>query len=456
MKLKLLFLLVPFGILIKSQIGIMDPTYNVGTGANNYVFNVSMQSDQKIIATGIFTQFNGYDRKFITRLNTDGSVDTTFNPMVTNNQSIYKTVIQNDGKIIVGGSNQNNSGYIVRLNNDGSLDSTFTQPDMTFSGQPSDISVLPDNKILVAGYLSNTGKTFQIYRLNPNGSLDDSFNAGNTGANNSVSSLLILPDHKILIGGYFTKYNGIDRKGIARLNPDGTLDETFNPGFGVNSTIFAIERQNDGKILIGGFFTSYNNTPRNFIARINSDGSLDSGFNPEVGANDGVSYINSTFYDKILISGAFTRYNDIDKKYVAVLNSDGSLQNTANDNSFDNPVNNCVTQNDGKLVCGGYFSNFKGQSSKGVVRIIPTDLLSIDEINSTKIKIAPNPTSDKITIFLEDNAKANLYDSTGKHILTFLLQSKQNTVDISHHPSGIYIIEIISNKQKQSFKLIKK
>lgn len=163
----------------------MDPTYNVGTGANNFVYNVSIQSDQKIIATGIFTQFNAYDRKFITRLNTDSSVDTTFNPMVTNNQSIYKTVIQNDGKIIVGGSNQNNSGYIVRLNNDGSLDSTFTQPDMTFSGQPSDISVLPDNKILVAGYLSNTGKTFQIYRLNPNGSLDDSFNAGNTGANNS-------------------------------------------------------------------------------------------------------------------------------------------------------------------------------------------------------------------------------------------------------------------------------
>ena len=456
MKLKLLFLLVPFGILIKSQIGIMDPTYNVGTGANNFVYNVSIQSDQKIIATGIFTQFNAYDRKFITRLNTDGSVDTTFNPMVTNNQSIYKTVIQNDGKIIVGGSNQNNSGYIVRLNNDGSLDSTFTQPDMTFSGQPSDISVLPDNKILVAGYLSNTGKTFQIYRLNPNGSLDDRFNAGNTGANNSISSLLILPDHKILIGGYFTKYNGIDRKGIARLNPDGTLDETFNPGFGVNSTIFAIERQNDGKILIGGFFTSYNNTPRNFIARINSDGSLDSGFNPEVGANDGVSYINSTFYDKILISGAFTRYNDVDKKYVAVLNSDGSLHNTANDNSFDNAVNNCVIQNDGKLVCGGYFSNFKGQSSKGLVRIIPTDLLSIDEINSTKIKIAPNPTSDKITIFLEDNAKANLYDSNGKHISSFLLQTNQNTVDISHHPSGIYIIEIISKKQKRSFKLIKK
>ena len=292
--------------------------------------------------------------------------------------------------------------------------------------------------------------------MNPNGSLDDSFNAGNTGANNSISSLLLLPDHKILIGGYFTKYNGIDRKGIARLNPDGTLDETFNPGFGVNSTIFDIERQNDGKILIGGFFTSYNNTPRNFIARINSDGSLDSGFNPEVGANDGVSYINSTFYDKILISGAFTLYNDTDKKYVAVLNSDGSLQNTANDNSFDSPVNNCVTQNDGKLVCGGYFSNFKGQSSKGVVRIIPTDLLSIDEINSTKIKIAPNPTSDKITIFLEDNAKANLYDSNGKHISSFLLQTNQNTVDISHHPSGIYIIEIISKKQKQSFKLIKK
>lgn len=456
MKSKLLFLLLLTAIFIKSQIWTIDPTYNIGSGANNYVLNVSIQPDQKIIATGIFTQFNGYDRKFIARLNTDGSIDEVFNPVLTNDQSLTKTAIQNDGKIIVSGSNQNNSGYIVRLNIDGSIDNTFTQPDMTFSSLPLDLLVLPDNKILVGGHLVSGGKNLKIYKLNPDGSLDNSFNNGNTGADNTVNSFLILPDNKILIGGYFSKYNGIDRKGIARLNPDGSLDETFNPGLGANNTIFDIELQNDGKILIGGFFTSYNNTPRKYLARINSDGSLDSNFNPETGPNDDVSYINAKFYNKILITGSFTKYNDVDKKYVAILNSDGSLQNISIDNSFDNPVNNCVTQNDDKLVCGGYFSNFNGQSSKGVVRLIPNPILSTNETNSPKIKIAPNPTSDYISISVEDSANANLYDINGKLISTFLLQAKENKVDISNHPSGIYIIEIISKAQKRSFKLIKK
>lgn len=456
MKSKLLFLLIPIGIIVKSQIGIIDPAFNIGSGANNYVYNVSIQNDQKTIVTGVFTQFNGSDRKYIARLNTDGSVDTAFNPNVTNNQSLFKTVIQNDGKIIATGNNLNHSGYIVRLNINGSIDNTFTSPDMIFSGAPRDISVLSDNKILVAGNLNNDGKNHWIYKLNNDGSLDNSFNFGNIGADNAVDSFLLLPDNKILIGGYFTKYNGIDRRGIARLNADGTLDETFNPGFGANSTIYSMELQIDGKILIGGFFTSYNNVARNFIARINSDGSLDSNFNTEIGANDGVSYINSKINNNILIAGAFTKYNNIDKNYVAELNSDGSLKNNTTDNSFDNAVNNCVTQNDGKLICAGYFSNFNGQSSKGIVRIIPNDLLSINETNSSKIKIAPNPTSDIISVFIEDDTQANLYDANGKLIQTFFLKPKQNTISLANYPHGVYIIELISKTQKQSFKLVKK
>lgn len=150
------------------------------------------------------------------------------------------------------------------------------------------------------------------------------------------------------------------------------------------------------------------------------------------------------------------QFNGVTKNYVAILNNDGSLADVNTDSSFDNFVHRCLSQNDGKLVCGGLFSQYQSNPSKGVVRIIPNDLLSINETNSTKIKIAPNPTSDIISVFIEDNTQANLYDANGKLIQTFFLQPKQNTISLANYPHGVYIIELISKTQKQRFKLIKK
>ena len=94
--------------------------------------------------------------------------------------------------------------------------------------------ILPDGKILVAGYFLDTGKVWRIYRLNANGTIDRSFNEGNTSANNTVTSINVLPDNKILIGGFFTTYNGIARNGIARINADGSLDTSFDSNVGTN------------------------------------------------------------------------------------------------------------------------------------------------------------------------------------------------------------------------------
>ncbi|EKE19188.1 MAG: hypothetical protein ACD_9C00099G0001, partial [uncultured bacterium] len=118
--------------------------------------------------------------------------------------------------------------------------------------------------------------------------------------------LLLQPDGKILIGGTFTTYNGTSRNHIARINADGTLDTTFSPGSGANDDIYSLVLQSDGKILVGGPFTTYNGTSRNYIARINSNGSLDTTFNPGSGANN---ILHSTVIQpdgKILIGGGFT------------------------------------------------------------------------------------------------------------------------------------------------------
>src|SRR6185369_1741156 len=122
-----------------------------------------------------------------------------------------------------------------------------------------------------------------IARLNADGSLDNSFNpaAGTSG----VSSFALQPDGKVLIGVGSYVVNGTNRYGVARLNANGSLDSSFNPGTGADVSVHCIAVQPDGKVIIGGDFTIVNGPNRNRIARLNADGSLDSTFNPGTAAD---------------------------------------------------------------------------------------------------------------------------------------------------------------------------
>src|SRR3989338_7889030 len=105
------------------------------------------------------------------------------------------------------------------------------------------------------------------------GDLDTAFNTG-SGANASVQSLALQTDGKILVGGGFTTFNGLPRRKIARLNADGSLDMSFDPGLGANVTIYSMALQGDGKILIGGWFTAFGGIPPNQIADLNPKANL--------------------------------------------------------------------------------------------------------------------------------------------------------------------------------------
>ena len=118
-------------------------------------------------------------------------------------------------------------------------------------------------------------------------------------------------DERIVIGGDFTEFNGRPRNRIARLDSDGKLDETFNPGAGPDSGIRAIALQRDQKILLGGVFNYFNDTPLNHIARLNVNGSVDLSFQPGEGFNDVVRAIGIQPDGKILAAGHFTNYNGV-------------------------------------------------------------------------------------------------------------------------------------------------
>src|SRR5690606_38418527 len=88
----------------------------------------------------------------------------------------------------------------------------------------------------------------------------------NPGANDFVFSFALQPDGKVLVGGLFTELGGQPRNRLARLTPDGSLDATFNPG--ADAAVWSLAVQPDGKVLVGGFFTQLGGQPRNRLARL--------------------------------------------------------------------------------------------------------------------------------------------------------------------------------------------
>jgi len=141
------------------------------------------------------------------------------------------------------------------------------------------------------------------------GSLDTAFNRTAIGfraeANDMIHATVLQSDGKIVIAGAFSAYNDTTRKGIARLNKDGFLDVNFNPGGGVNDDIYALALQSEGKLIIGGSFTAYDGSVRNHLAQLNADGSLDESFNPTI---NGAVYALAVQSDgKVLVAGMFTK-----------------------------------------------------------------------------------------------------------------------------------------------------
>jgi uncharacterized delta-60 repeat protein len=162
----------------------------------------------------------------------------------------------------------------------------------------------------------------RIARLNANGSLDTGFNPS---AGGTVTSVAVQADGKVLIGGSFTTVGGVTRNRIARLNADGSLDTIFNPDVSTSgSSVSSIAVQTDGKVLIGGSFTTVGGVTRNYVARLNADGSLDTGFNPN--ANSTVNSLAVQADGEVLVGGAFTTIGALTRNRIARLVNDPSTQ----------------------------------------------------------------------------------------------------------------------------------
>ncbi len=150
-----------------------------------------------------------------------------------------------------------------------------------------------------------------------------------SGPDGSVASVTLQPDGKVLIAGGFTMVNGVSRTRIARLNSDGSLDTSFLSGMsGANAAVVSVALQPDGKVLIGGYFTEVNGVSRNRIARLNDDGSLDTTFlNGMTGADrNGVVSVALQPDGRVLVGGGFLSVNSVLSPFIARLYGDAPVR----------------------------------------------------------------------------------------------------------------------------------
>lgn len=287
--------------------GSLDTTFATElemTGTTVEVWSIATQSNGQILIGGRFSSVNGTNRNCLARLNVDGSLDSQFDSGSTGGQFVFATAVQQNGMIVVGGEFTSIGGVsrngLARLNSNGSVDAFF---DPSVGMNPvRTVALQPDSKILVGGA--------GLVRFEENGELDTSFTAG---PNAFVHSISLQGDGKIVIGGDFTLIGTTTRNRIARLDTNGGLDAIFDPGEGANMrgglAVRAVRCQPDGAVMVAGKFSTMDATPRNGLAKLNANGSLDAAFIPELPVDAEVYAFDFEETGNIILGGTLRMHN---------------------------------------------------------------------------------------------------------------------------------------------------
>lgn len=287
--------------------GQLDTNFPSGFAWNSggWIKALALQPDGKILIGGYFDQIYGVGQSGIARLNPDGSLDTSFHPPQAGTFFVNDIVVLGDGKILLAA--QSDLGAVVRLNADGSRDAAFNfAPSLTWAHC---LLAAGDGTIYAGGVIDlwPNGPTCGLVRLNSNGTA-----VGFAGMERGsfVTSMVRQPDGLLVIAGGFGAVNGSACNGIARLKPDWSLDPSFRPEGGPNGAVNGLVLQSDGKMVLAGEFTTFGSTSCGSLVRLNSDGSLDPTFNPGgSGADNWIEALTVMPDKKLVIGGHFGRVN---------------------------------------------------------------------------------------------------------------------------------------------------
>ena len=321
------------------QSGYKNSTFNIGSGPNSKVQVITPSGDKVFIGGDEISSYNGTGTGAIVKLNADGTIDTSFTSLAVGGTGTGKQIlgigVLPDGRIVVAGdfttygANFMDNGML--LNSDGSFNaSLYLLPNGYVR------TLLVNNNDIFAGGLGNSNVQKWGDTSFDNNHTFSGYLPSSPNAFSDIFELALQSDGKIIAVGSFTTVNGYSRNGIVRLNSNGTIDTGFNPGSGFDKTAYAVKIQSNGKILVGGAFTTYNGNTRNSIVSINSDGSIDTTvtFSSGFGGGYGGTYVNGLGIlagGVIVAVGNFTTFDNqdpcINGDNTAAIASNGSLIN---------------------------------------------------------------------------------------------------------------------------------
>jgi uncharacterized delta-60 repeat protein len=365
-----------FSLAARGQAGSGDPNFLVGQAANNTVRNISVDSNDRIYITGEFTQFKGGASMRTVRLLPNGLVDATWVGSANGGVDgpVRGSALQPNKRLLIGGLFNQVQGTarknLARLDSNGALDPSFTVG-LGPNNEVTDISEA-NGRIGISGYFSQYNgtavPTFAV--LNSSGSLDPAFSYPTNGVVSRC--ILVRPNQQVYLGGSFTFFGSTAVGRLVRLLPNGQMDPTFQVGAGFNGPVDVLYEQPDGKLLVGGSFTSYQGAPVGRIARLLPNGSLDPTWVVGVGASSTVRALSMDSQGRILVGGQFLYFNGSYVLYVTRLMPNGTLDNTFSTGmGLNGTVEALAHQSDGKMLVGGNFTLFQTTTVVGrLVRLL--------------------------------------------------------------------------------------
>ena len=336
---------------------------------------IVVDNSGSVFIGGRITEYNGISRALVVKLDSSGSLDSTFDTglTVTQTQSTTGLALDSSQNLYYVGYNQGNlikvSGSTGRqMQAVSTVNASITQANVVLDE--------PNNKVYIGGWFSSIQSVAaqRLARLNLSTMTIDTTFDTTTGFVNleDVQMMILQPDGKLLVGGQFTSYKSSTYNRIIRLNSNASIDTTFNPGVGFNDRIVrsAMALQTDGKILVGGVFTTYSGSTTNRIVRLNPSGTIDTTFNAGTGFGSTVNTIALQSDGKVLVGGGFTTYSGSTSNYIIRLNDSGSIDTTFKiGTGFNNSVEYIYVQQDQKILVGGVFTTYSGSSCNNIVRL---------------------------------------------------------------------------------------
>jgi hypothetical protein len=298
--------------------GLLDSSFDIGSGPNNTVFSMVLDDSGAIYIGGLFNEVNGSVRNYLARLAPGGALDTSFSAGNRIGGSVFDIELGWDRILIAGDEG------LVALALDGSRAGGFTPPDI--DGDVFAVTSQSNGSIIIAGEFSTVNGIVRnnLARLNQDGSVDESFDPG-LGPNASVHSLALDSDG-ILIGGLFVAIDGLSARRFARLDFNGRMNRDFKIGSGFNGPVQTIYRRLDGRYLIGGSFDRYDGYIQDNAVLLSDDGSL-------VRNDLNMLHLNGTVYSvselaggSTVVGGSFTKVKELGYNNFAILDHISSVR----------------------------------------------------------------------------------------------------------------------------------